>query len=207
LVRGDRFTSTNVTLIQLLRIAYGVQEFQIAEQPGWAGTERFDVEAKMTQPETDSAAWQPMLQTLLADRFKLAVHRENRQATTYDLVVAKNGPKLTAADTSKCDPANPACSGFRASAVQIIGTSVTMEQLAVRLARSIGRIVTDKTGLKGAYDLKVEWPEEDRFTSAGASASAGIFGALQEQLGLRLESVKSPVETLIIDHAERPGEN
>jgi uncharacterized protein (TIGR03435 family) len=82
-----------------------------------------------------------------------------------------------------------------------------MEQLAMRLARSIGRMVADKTGLKGSYDLKLEWAREDPFTNPGASASAGIFAALQDQLGLRLESVKSPVETLIIDHAERPAEN
>jgi uncharacterized protein (TIGR03435 family) len=207
MIRGDRFTSTNVSLTQLIRAAYNVQEFQIAEQPGWFDTDRFDVEAKMERPVTRPDEWQPMLQSLLAERFKLGFHRENRQMTTYELVVAKNGPKLSAADVSKCDPANAACAGFNASPTQIVGTGVSMAQLAGRLARSIGRIVTDKTGLNGAYDFKVEWPNEDPFTSPGASASAGIFSALQEQLGLKLESARAPVEVLVIDSAQKPTEN
>jgi uncharacterized protein (TIGR03435 family) len=207
MIRGDRFTSTNVTLTQLIRAAYNVQEFQITEQPRWFDAERFDIEAKMERPVTRPEEWQPMLQSLLAERFKLVFHRENRQMTIYELVVAKNGPKLSAADMSKCDPANPACSGFNASPTAIIGTTVTMEQFAVRLARSTGRVVADKTELKGTYDLKVEWPRDDPFTSAGATASAGIFSALQEQLGLKLESARGPVEVLVIDSVSKPSEN
>ena len=82
-----------------------------------------------------------------------------------------------------------------------------MEQFAVRLARSTGRVVADKTELKGTYDLKVEWPRDDPFTSAGATASAGIFSALQEQLGLKLESARGPVEVLVIDSVSKPSEN
>src|SRR5262249_54566436 len=89
MVRGDRFTSTNVTLTQLLRFAFGIQEFQIAGKPGWSDNDRFDIEAK-SEHDIKPTDWQPMLQTLLAERFKLIFHREERETSTYGLVVAKN---------------------------------------------------------------------------------------------------------------------
>jgi uncharacterized protein (TIGR03435 family) len=204
-MRTGRYIATNVTLSQLVRDAYGVQEFQIANQPGWFDAERFDVEAIMAAGAKQEDA-QLMLQALLADRFKLAFHREQRPAGVYALVVAKDGPKLTKADPSKCSNTTSGC-GFNASPTQIVGTSVSMGQLAFRLSRSLGRFVTDDTGLDGRYDLKVEWPRDNPFTEPGASASASIFAALQDQLGLRLESRRAPVETLAIDRAERPTEN
>jgi uncharacterized protein (TIGR03435 family) len=206
-VRGNRFSSTNVTISQLVRVAYGVQEFQIAGQPGWFDTDRFDVEARAAQ-DLKPEDWQPMLQNLLADRFKFAFHRERREAQTLVLVVAKNGPKLTRADSSKCDPAQPnSCGNFRASPTEIIGERVSMTQLATRLSRSIGRMVSDQTGLAGIFDLKLEWTREDAFNEPGASASPAIFAALQDQLGLKLESKKEPVDTLVIDHVEKPSDN
>lgn len=203
-VAGNRYTATNVTLVQLLRAAYGVQEFQIAGQPRWAEVDRFDIDARIEQGArlTD---WPLMLQALLAERFKLAFHREERTASVYALVVAKGGPKLTAADKSRCPAAN-GC-GFDATPTQIVGTSVAMPQLAIRLSRSIGTIVIDRTGLPGLFDLTLEWPADDRFVGRGASANPAIFTAIQEQLGLRLEPSKAPVETLVIDRAERPTGN
>jgi uncharacterized protein (TIGR03435 family) len=206
-VRGNRFSSTNVTISQLVRVAYGIQEFQIAGQPGWFDADRFDVEARAAQ-DLKPEDWPPMLQLLLADRFKFAFHRERRDAQTLVLVVAKNGAKLTRADSSKCDPDQPnTCGNFRASPTEIIGERVSMTQFATRLSRSIGRIVTDNTGLTGIFDLKLEWTREDAFNEPGASASPAIFAALQDQLGLRLESKKEPVETLVIDHVEKPSDN
>jgi uncharacterized protein (TIGR03435 family) len=203
-VKGDRFTATNVTLIQLLQNAYNIQEFQISGHPDWAGTDRYDVEAKMEQggrPEE----WPQMLQALLADRFKLSVHREQRLTTVYSLVVAKNGHKLKLTDQSRCATAGNC--GMSATPVSIVGGNITMPRLATRLARSIGVIVIDSTGLSGAFDIKLEWPQDEQFTSPGASANASIYAAIQEQLGLRLESTRAPVETLVIDHAEKPADN
>jgi hypothetical protein len=105
----------------------------------------------------------------VTERFKLAFHSERRETQAYALVVAKNGPKMSRADASKCDPAN--------------------------------------SGLTEAFDLRLEWTREDPFGEPGATASPAIFTALHEQLGLKLESTKEPVETLVIDHAERPTEN
>lgn len=192
----------------MVRTAYNVQEFQISGQPGWFGTERYDIEAKMP-PNTKPEDAMRMFQSLLADRFQLALHKETRNVSALALVVARNGHKLTAADRSKCDPTNPngGC-GFRASPTEIIGAAVSMQQLATRLSRSLGLMVVDKTELRGAFDLALRWTNDDA-TPLGPGASAGpaLYVALQEQLGLRLESTKTPVETLIIDRVERPSEN
>jgi uncharacterized protein (TIGR03435 family) len=201
---GSRYTATNVTVVQLLRNAYGIQEFQIAGGPGWAGIDRFDIDATIS-PGSRPGDAQLMLQTLLAERFKLTFHREQRQAAIYSLIVAKGGHKLTPGDRAKCP--NTAGCGFNASPTQIIGDSVSMTQLAARLSRSIGIHVVDNTGLTGLFDLKLEWTVEDQFVGRGATASPTIFPAIQEQLGLRLESARGPVETLVIDRLERPTEN
>lgn len=156
-------------------------------------------------PGSKPGDWQPMLQALLADRFRLTLHREPRQAPMYSLAVAKNGHKLTRGDPAKCS--NTGGCGFNATPTQIVGTSVSMAQFAARLSRSIGITVVDNTGLTGQFDLKLEWETEDRFGGRGASASPTIIPAIQDQLGLRLESTRGPVETLVIDRVEQPTED
>ena len=203
-IPANRYTASNVTVIQMLRNAFGIQEFQIAGGPGWVGIDRFDVDATIP-PDSKPGDAELMLQTLLAERFKLMFHREPRQASIYSLVVAKNGHKLTPGDRAKC-PNTGGC-GFNASSTQIVGESVSMTQLAARLSRSIGVHVVDNTGLQGLFDLKLQWTVEDQFVGRGATASPTIFPAIQEQLGLRLESTRAPVETLVIDRVERPTEN
>jgi uncharacterized protein (TIGR03435 family) len=201
---GGRYTVTNSTVVQMLRNAFGIQEFQIAGGPGWMGIDRFDIDARVPAG-SGPANWQPMLQTLLVERFKLAFHREQRQAPIYSLVVAKGGPTLTPADPSKCQ--NAAGCGFNASTTRIDGTSVSMDQLAARLSRSIGVPVVDHTGLSGLFDVTLEWTIEDQFVARGASASPTIFPAIQQQLGLRLESARGPVDTLVVDRLEQPTED
>jgi uncharacterized protein (TIGR03435 family) len=197
---GERYSATNVSLISMLRTAYGVQEFQIAGYPGWAEVDKFDVEAKM--PTGANVRDFPlMLQSLLADRFKLAVHREPRQSPIYTLVVTKEGAKLAPGDPSKCGGSS--C-GLNATPTEIVGENVTMTQLAARLSRSIGTHVVDGTGLTGTYDFKVSWLPDDRFVGRGASANPTLFTAIQEQLGLRLQSGRGPVDTLVVDRAEKP---
>lgn len=197
---GDRYSGTNLSLISLLRTAYDVQEFQIAGYPAWAETDKFDVEAKMAS-DANVRDFPLALQKLLADRFKLVLHREPRQQSRYTLVVLKDGPKFKPGDPSKC---NGRSGGFAATPTEINGTCVTMEQFAARLSRSIGTHVVDGTSLKGTFDFKVSWLPDDRFSGRGASANPTLFTAIQEQLGLRLQSGKGPVDTLVIDRAERP---
>jgi uncharacterized protein (TIGR03435 family) len=197
---GERYSGVNVSLISLLRTAYAVQEFQIAGQPAWADIEKFDIDAKMPSG-ANPRDFPLMLQRLLADRFKLVVHQEPRQAPIYTLVVTKEGPKLAPGDPSKCGGSS--C-GFNASPTEIVGENVTMAQFAARLSRSIGTHVVDGTSLSGTYDFKVTWLPDDRFAGRGASANPTLFTAIQEQLGLRLQSGRGPVETLVVDRVEKP---
>ena len=197
---GERYSGTNVSLISLLRTAYAVQEFQIAGYPDWAETDKFDVEAKM-ESGANPRDFSLMLQKLLADRFKLVLHREPRQTSIYTLVVQKDGPKFKPGDPANCSGRN---SGFDASPTEISGGCVTMEQFAARLSRSIGTHVVDGTSLKGTFDFNVSWLADDRFSGRGASANPTLFTALQEQLGLRLQGGRGAVDTLVIDRAEKP---
>jgi uncharacterized protein (TIGR03435 family) len=200
-VTGDRFTAINATAIQLLRAAYGVQEFQIADQPGWTGVERFDITAKVpagAQPDQ----WPIMLQNLLAERFRLKLRREQRERNAYALVVGSRGLRVKPVDSSKCAPPNRC--GFNATPTSIVGTGQSMEQLATRLSRSMGETVVDRTGVSGIFDFTVEWTQDDQFRAPGASASPAIFTALTEQLGLRLQAARVPVEMLVIVNVGRP---
>ena len=201
-VTGDRFTATNVTIVQLLRTAYGIQEFQIQGGPGWTGIDRFDITANLPAGSR-SDEWPVMLQNLLADRFRLKLHREERQTDVLALVVARNGFKLMPLDSSRCAPPNPSC-GFSATPTEIVARGMSMDQLAVRLSRSIGQTVVNKTGVSGIFDFKVAWTQDEQFRAPGASASPSIFTALSEQLGLRLQSDRAPIEIFVIDSIERP---
>lgn len=203
-VTGNRFTATNVSLVSILRFTYGIQEFQIAGQPRWADTDRFDIVA--TIPDGGRAAdWPLMMQALLRDRFKLKFHREQRQGSVFALTVAKNGHKLMPADPARCSNPSGTC-GFNGSLTQIDGTSVSTAQLATRLSRSMGVMVIDKTGLDASlFDITLQWTVEDQFRERGASASPTIFTAIQEQLGLRLEPTQGPIEVLVVDSAEKPA--
>jgi uncharacterized protein (TIGR03435 family) len=201
-VAGERFTATNATVIQLLRAAYTVQEFQIEGTPGWAGLERFDIAA--TIPAGQRAdEWPQMLQRLLAERFRLRLHREPRERDVYALLVAPGGLKMKPAANSRCEPPNDC--GMSAAPTQIVARGQSMDQLATRLSRSIGQMVVNRTGVDGVFDYTVEWTQDDQFREPGASASPAIFTALTEQLGLRLRQERAPVDVLVVDSVERPA--
>ena len=133
-----------------------------------------------------------MLQTLLADRFALAIHRETRQLPVYSLVIAKSGSKL-----QQGDAASP---NFSTGTTSLRGTMDTAA-LAGHLTATLERTVIDNTGLKGTWEFSLTWVPEDQ------TDGPSIFTAVQEQIGLRLESTKGPVQVLVIDSAERPSEN
>lgn len=136
-----------------------------------------------------------MLQTLLADRFRLVLHRETKQLPVYELIVAKGGPKLK-------ESAEDASTFLHTDAKSITAAKVAMPMFVKLLSQQMGRSVLDKTGLSENYDFKLEWTP-DEANGDGPS----IFTAIQEQLGLKLEPSKGPVEVLVIDHAEKPSEN
>jgi len=207
---ADRISATNVTLRELLRIAYNLQDFQISGGPSWIDSSGYDIEAK-AGTEASPPDLQLMLQSLLAERFNLVVHRDRKEAPAYALVVSRNGNKLKPSDPSKCVPP-PAglCGVLRALNGLIIGEQITTEQFSFRLSRSIGRTIVDKTGLTGIFDLRLEWQPDQIVTSPEApplSQRPSLMTAIQEQLGLKLDSDKTFVDTLVIDRVEKPSDN
>lgn len=220
-VRGKdgRFVAENTPLKALIEFAYDIRDPQIIGAPGWMGGARYNIEARpdRTIPvgPVGDATTRLMLRDLLSDRFHLVTHRETVISPVYALVVGKNGPKLTEATPESKGPDVWVSRGqFRAS-------KVTMTDVAHMLSTQVGRTVIDKTGLTGTYNFILEYAPEVETTIAakeGVSETAksdsaltpeapAIFTALQEQLGLRLESTNGPVEILVVDRVERPSPN
>jgi uncharacterized protein (TIGR03435 family) len=166
------------------------------------------------RPVERELARQHMLQVFLAERFKLAAHAETRELPIYSLVVAKNGPKLheakpgdTYESAYKLPDGSPAGSGFHSDeAGKVTGQGVSTASFTQWLTRQVGRPVLDKTGLTGKYDLTLSWTK-DQGEGSDDPAGPSIFDAVQQQLGLKLESGKGPVKVIVIDHAEKPSGN
>ncbi len=205
-----RIIAKNVTLKRCVRGAYDVPEPQIIGGPPWIDRDRYYIEAKATVPAGDRELML-MLQTLLADRFKLVMHREQRAIPGYRLVLGKGGLRAQASAPDRGSVGH-------SQRGRIEAEGCTMAQLALKLAEALHRPVLDATGVARRFDLKLEWAPDDMQArppaagqrSAGApefSAGPSIFAAVQEQLGLKLESGKVPAEVLVIDSAEKPFEN
>ncbi len=205
-IRGRMVRATALTLRDLIAGAYDIRYDQISGGPSWADSDHYDIDAKAAEgeggPLTEAQARQ-MMQSLLADRFQLRVHRETQEAPVYELVVGKNGPKMkpVAADA----PGNSHVMG-NDKGLHMERSHGVMQELADQLSLTAGRPVLDRTGLTGAYAYKLDWYPANRIPPPDLDTPS-MFTALQEQLGLRLESAKGPVEKLVIDHAERPSEN
>jgi uncharacterized protein (TIGR03435 family) len=211
---SGRFTVANCTVKRLIQEAYGIKNFQISGGPGWIGADLFDITAKAEGPATNFDQIKLMLQSLLAERFQLVMRPNTREMPVYALVVDKNGPKFKAASES-----GPGMMRIRRGLV--VGQSMGIGGLADQLSSFLGRVVVDKTALTGSYDLKLEWqPDENQvamFQAMGVPEGFGapppdghgpsLFAALPEQLGLKLESQKGPVEVFTIERVEWPSEN
>lgn len=215
---GDlsRWTARNVTARNLIGLAYGLNGYQIAGGPSWIDAEKFDVDARVDdsmvsqlqklthlQQQKQMAL---MLRSLLADRFKLQVTRSMKEAPAFALVIAKGGPKFK--ETPPPDPQSdrdysPQSTGPNGVVIQMNGKpmSVFMIYLAVAVP---GRPVIDQTGLKGTYAFTLRYSPSD---SPPENGPPSIFTALEEQLGLRLENTKAPVDIVNVDHIEEPTEN
>jgi uncharacterized protein (TIGR03435 family) len=225
--RNGHLIATNISLKSLMQYeAYGIPGSRILGGPKWLDSTRFDVEAKMDDSTADRLQALPhserrieeqaMVQQLLADRFKLAVHRETRELPVYALVAAKKGPKLQPSKTT-AEGSHTSSTGTR-SGLQLTAEGVSLPQFAdaltQRLFLELGRDVVDRTEIKGRFDITLKWmpnSEIARNQTDGPSASAddnpAIFTAIQEQLGLKLEPAKAPIEVIVIDHAEMPSDN
>jgi|SRR5208283_1551698 len=241
----DGFSATSVTLRMLIRTAYGVEDNRISGAPKWLNSERYDIEAKTDSSVADelgklsedkrNVERRRMLQALLTDRFKLALHRETKELAVYALVIAENGPKLREAKPGDTYP-----NGFKGpdggsgagmfhmgtysgGRGELIGQGLPMATLVQLLSERLQSTVLDNTGLRGNYDFTLQWaadvsqappPAPLNMSQQGTgsappldSSVPSIFTAIQEQLGLKLESQKGPGEILVIVHAEKPSEN
>jgi len=224
---GGRLNATNVTAKALIEWAYGIRDFQLSGEPGWADSERFDVVAKSDgNPRYDfiKPELETMFRGVLADRFKLAIQRTTKEMPIYSLVVAKNGPKIHAVDEGDCPevptPENR-CRSLRSNKFgELTAEKAPMPALALVLVGFARRMVVDNTGLKGSYSYTLDWkkylqppqllPGADPAVPIAmdpTSFEAAIATALEEQLGLKLEPGKGPVEMIVVDHLERPSEN
>jgi uncharacterized protein (TIGR03435 family) len=213
------FRAANVSAKMLIRWAFEMPETRILGGPTWFTTTMFDIDAKadaalsakMQGLSSDAGRHEKerMVRGLMAERFKLATHIETRELPIYALVVGKGGPKLGAIQTG-----GTTVNSGRAH-MEVQGSN-SVGLLAEELAKIVGRVVVDKTGIEGRYDLKLSWTPDDGAapvlngsgsSSAAADSGPSIFTAIEEQLGLKLEPQKGPVEVLVIDHVEMPSEN
>jgi uncharacterized protein (TIGR03435 family) len=197
-----RIDFNNVTLKRCIMGAYKIGQAQIVGGPDWLDSIRFEIVAKADQPIDDDGQLMVMMQSLLADRFKLAVHQETRTLPAYVLEVGKNGAKLKKSEGGEAKTN----SGHDSNGVATMDAmAITMDRFAEVLSRQMDLPVVNRTGLEGIFDLKLRWsPINSRPTAADSGPT--IFTAIQE-LGLRLQSQKTPLAVLVIDRAEKPTEN
>jgi uncharacterized protein (TIGR03435 family) len=206
-----RLTATNVSLRSLIVMAYGIRDYQL-EGPDWLASERYDLAAKFPEAlpkdrDKRNAALGAMMQKMLADRFKLAIHRDQKQFAVYGLTVGKKGIKF------KEVPGGGSSSSSNNNN-HYVGKAISMSQFAEFLARRMDLPVLDMTGLTAVYDLTLDWvPEPRQSSESKAPAGDSLSGpalpeAIQEQLGLKFEARKAPLELVVVDHTEKvPTEN
>jgi uncharacterized protein (TIGR03435 family) len=221
---NGRFTATNVTLKQLITNAYNLRSFQVTGGPDWLDVDRFDISATVGHAIQPTAGGPPpeliqMFKNFLADRFKLVARTETKEGPIYQLVLArpdgKLGAKLRAAEVdcaalmarggpppTTAPGEMPPC-GTRITNGRLNGRGGAMPQIVRTLAGLPGveRLIVDKTGLIGSFDLDLEWTQDPSIDVSGPS----LFTALQEQLGLKLEPARGPTEVLVIDGAQLPS--
>lgn len=230
---GGRVSVSNNSLRNIVRNAYNVQNYQIIGGPDWINTVRWDITAKAADDATPPQLLL-MLRTLLADRFKLVARHEQREMPIYALVIARAdgrlGPQLHSSSTdcaalfaaakakgealSPTTNGRPTC-GTRTTRGTMMTSGAAMADLARNLSAFAGRPVVDKTGLSGVFDLDLTWspeqgpsgPDGTALPPASSSDGVSLFTAVQEQLGLKLDAQRAPVDVLVIESAQRPVED
>jgi uncharacterized protein (TIGR03435 family) len=204
---AGRFKAINATVAFFIQYAYGIKDFQLMGGPSWIRSDIYDIDAK-SEIRAEDREFPAMMQALLMDRFQLRFHREARELPVYVLVAVKRGPKLAPASEGENG------STRRNGAGQLVIKSGTVGNLASTLSNIVDRKVLDKTGLTGNYDMTLTWTPDDYqpppLRPNGPPPdpnNPSIFTALQEQLGLKLESAKGPLEVLVIDSVSKPSKN
>jgi len=213
-MQGHQFVARNHALKTLLAAAYNLTPNAITGGPGWVDSDHYDILAKppgYVRPSLDQQM--SMLRTLLSERFRVTFHREQKDFSIYALTVAKSGAKLKPGAEPSEGPM-PLIFHLSAQEVTLPARNATMGELASVMQRSaLDRPVLDRTGISGRYDFELKFtPDETLFGGAGLRGTAestqpDLFAAIQQQLGLRLEATRGPIDTIVIDHVERPSAN
>ncbi len=216
-VQGRRFSTVNTTLSDLITFSYGIQVRQIVGAPAWIESDKYDLAAQPDgEGQPNDRQWKLMVQKLLADRFKLSFHRDKKELSVYALVVGKSGSKLT---KSAGDPDGLPGLGFRGLGAMAARNANMQDFAGLLQGVVLDRPVVDQTGITGRYDFTLDWtPDEFQFAAFGnanlppqpkddANPHTDLYTAIQQQLGLKLESTKAPTEVFVIDHVEKPSGN
>jgi uncharacterized protein (TIGR03435 family) len=215
LVQGRQFSTLNTTLSDLITFAYGLHARQLIGLPDWAEKDKYDVTGLpdgVGQPSLKQ--WKVMFQKMLADRFQLTFHHDNKELSVYALTVGKTGPKLT---KSQGDPNGLPGLFFRGLGVLPAQNATMADFAGVMQSAVLDKPVVDQTGIAGRYDFMLNWtPDESQFGGLGArvpppadnvAAPPDLYTAIQEQLGLKLQATKAPVDVLVIDRVSKPSAN
>jgi len=190
----------SMTAKALILMAFQIKSFQVSGGPGWLDENNYTIVATTGEGKSlTNALLGQYLQSLLTDRFHLVYHRETKEHPAYDLLVAKNGPKLT----PHANDREGTSSQGRNGVFHMTGSDLTMAGFSSFLAGHLDRPVIDRTGISGRYDVKLDWSSQE----GGEATLPSIFSALQEQVGLRLEASKGPVEILVVDSIDPPTPN
>ena len=215
---SGRFVAANIPLRMLIRSAYQLQDDQIVGGPDWLATDRFDIDARAPQaPGSPNRQVLEMLQTLLADRFKLTMHSEKRELPVFALERSRRdgsfgqGLRPTACPDMAIDLSRPQpCMNIQTGVGSLTLRGMPLTQFTAYLAPYVNRVIVDRTNLDGRYDIELKWTPESPAQGRGAGEppasdpnAISIFTALQEQLGLRLDSTRDTVDVLVIDTLER----
>lgn len=199
------FTAHDAWVRAMVAVAYGVHAAQVHGGPAWIDTEQYDVMAKAESADAGLDQMRPMLRTLLVDRFKLAAHHETKEGPIYTLSMGNSGSKMQEARDTEKTYVSAVARGH------LVCTRINMLGLVIMLSNTLGTPVIDKTGLTGFYDFSLEWTDPLARPANGsaqpADAPPDLFAAVQDQLGLKLEAAKGPVEVVVIDHIEKASEN
>jgi uncharacterized protein (TIGR03435 family) len=211
---AHQFVARNYTLRVILAAAFNLSPRAVSGGPSWVDSERYDVVAKApgeVRPTTYEQM--AMLRKLLIDRFKLTFHREKKEFAIYALTIAGNGSKLTASKPdSSPEGVPPLVFAVSSMGARLAARDASMGDFTWVMQRSaLDRPVVDRTGLSGRYDFDLEWsPDETQFDGNVPPRNPDepdLFTAMQQQLGLRLEATKGPIDALVIDQVQRPSEN
>jgi uncharacterized protein (TIGR03435 family) len=206
-MKGRRFVMVNRTVEGMLLFAYGMQRVQIVGAPHWIETERWDVQGLPNVPGHPSLKqMQSLTRKLLEERFGLKAHRETKELAVYAITLGKGGEKIapSAGDPNGTPSENENSNG---GVVTMRMTNMSIGEFAPDLAYFLDRPAVDQTGLAGRYDFQLKWTADESKAPADGSAPPGMFTAIQEQIGLKLESVKAPAGVLVVDAVERPSAN